>query len=146
MKKLFFASVFFLGINTAVMSQDMLPEQVPSVVLNTFDRAFPDAVDVEWEWERDLYSVEFELGRRDHEVWLNESGDIVRQKEDLSSGDLPRSVIDAVNARFKDGRIDDVEKITEGKRVIFEIEVDTRDGDREFYMDEKGQLVDYRRK
>lgn len=144
MKKLFLFIGLFLGIS-AVYAQDLLPSQVPSLILNSFNRSFPDARDVDWEKEGKLYQVEFERQRRDHDVWLDEKGKIVRQKQDINPRALPQEVKRAVKTKYGNARIDDAEKIIDGNQTRYKIEVDTRDGDREFYMDQKGQEINKRK-
>lgn len=140
--------IVFLGFFTAIQvgkAQDLLPSQVPSAVINAFNRTFPDARDVEWEKESVFYQVEFEINRLDNDVWMDETGKIVRHKQEIEPGSLPAPVVEAIKKKHGNARIDDVDKITEGSQVRYKIEVDTNMGDVEFYMDETGRVLNRRK-
>ena len=74
MKTLFL--ILFVGSITYAMAQDVPKSQVPAEVSNAFASKFAKAKDVEWEMEGDLYKVDFEVGSRDHEAWIDKSGTI----------------------------------------------------------------------
>lgn len=117
-----FALLFFAGIAVA---QDIPQSQVPSVVVNAFQKSFPKVYDVEWERDGNYYKVEFETGLigLDHDVWYDETGKMIRHKEEISRRDLPQAVTAAINRDFAGYRVDDVAKITEGDAVTYTLEV-----------------------
>jgi hypothetical protein len=124
--KVFLMGLFVLTLfaNTAT-AQDIPQSQVPSVVVNAFQKAFPKAYDVEWERDGSYYKVEFETGLigLDHEVWYDETGKMIRHKEEISKSDLPQAVTAAINRDFAGYRVDDVEKIAEGDTVTYILEL-----------------------
>jgi uncharacterized membrane protein YkoI len=140
MKKLLFltASLFFSIITFA---QEIRADEVPSVVLNAFKQKFPKASDVEWERKDQLYKVEFEIGRTDHEAWINNTGGIVKHKRDIRTADLPREVTASINRSYKGYRIDDVERIEEGQKFLYKVELKTLSKEEEVIFDPKGEIV-----
>lgn len=124
-------------------AQDIPQSQVPSVVLSSFNTSFPKAQDVEWEMENGLYNVDFEIGWNvDHDVWYSATGEMVKHKEDVSPKDLPASVSKTIKDQFGDYSIDDLERITEGKDVVYKMEFESLMGqDWKVVMDDNGKVL-----
>src|SRR5690606_38063889 len=111
-------------LSLATQAQDIPQGQIPSVILNQFNKQFPKATDIEWEMNGDLYNVDFETGWNiDHEVWYNAEGKIVKHKEDISKAKLPKVVKDRIQSDFKGYFIDDLERITNNGKVAYKMEM-----------------------
>jgi len=134
------AALFFAG--TAV-AQDIPQSQVPAGIVSNFQKAFPNATDVEWEMDGNLYKVEFETGvqKFDHDVWYDDAGQLLKHKEEISKNSLPKQVTAGVKKAFKGYRIDDVEKITEGGKVTYKLEVKSRTEEWELTLDSNGNVL-----
>mgnify|MGYP005814083851 CR=1 FL=1 len=130
MKKLIFA-ICLAGASTVAVAQDIRQSEVPSVVLNAFQSKFSNAADVEWEMKGDLYKVEFEIGKFDHDLWIDKNGKVVKHKEELSKSDIPPAINDKIKTEYKDYRVDDVYKIESDGKVTYEVDLDGNRGDRE---------------
>ncbi len=120
------AFALFLTLGTAY-GRDIPQSQVPSVVVNNFQQKFPKASDVEWEMDGEMFKVEFELGLlgQDHEVWYDKMGKLIRHKEEISSTELPQKVSDKIKSDYNGFRTSDVDKITEGGKVSYKVELKT---------------------
>lgn len=144
MKKsiLIITSMLFLSAG-AIFGQDIHKSQVPSLVLNSFQQAFPKALDAEWEMEGDLFKVEFETGilRTSHDVLLDKTGKILRHKEEISKNDLPKPVSAKISSDFPGYRIDDVEKITEGNKTVYTLELKKLHEDWKVAFDPEGNIL-----
>lgn len=142
-KHLIFGLVASLFLVTAAVAQDIPQSQVPSVVVNNFQKAFPKATGVEWEMDGDRYKVEFEVGllSLDHDAWYDKAGQLLRHKEEISKSDLPRKVTAKVKQEFKGYRIEDVEKITEGNKIIYTLDVKSRMEEWKLAVDSEGNLL-----
>ncbi|SHJ47753.1 PepSY-like domain-containing protein [Pseudozobellia thermophila] len=132
-----------LGLFTFSNAQDLYPNQVPSVILNEFNSRFPNASDVEWEMKGALYNVEFETGwDRDHEVWYDPEGKIVRQKDEITAKELPEAVSQTIKTKFKGYRIDDVERISDKGETVYKVEVNSLlKDDWDLVLNDKGELL-----
>lgn len=140
MKQRFFLAVclLFSGLTYA---QDIPVSSVPAVVMNSFTKAFPNAVKVEWEMKGELYNAEFDVNRRDHEVWLNSKGAIVKHKQEIKSRELPAAVSATLKKNFKGFWIDDVDKYEEAKQFFYKIELKTLSQEKNVVIDSKGAIV-----
>lgn len=123
-------------------AQDLRIQDVPSVVLNSFKQAFPNAKDAEWERKSTLYNVEFDIRRMDHEVWMDAKGTIVKHKQELRVKDLPTVVSQKIKLDNPGLRIDDVDKITEGNQTYYKVELKNRQTEITIVVDQAGNVVD----
>lgn len=126
MKKIILMSSFVLGLFTNVaFAQDIPQSQVPSVVVNSFQKEFPKAYDVEWELDGENYKVEFETGvlGTDHDVWYDKTGKSIRHIEEISKSDLPQKILAKINNDFSGYRMDDLERITDDGKTSYKVEL-----------------------
>lgn len=132
-----------LAIALTTQAQDIPQSQVPSVIVNEFNKQFPKATDVEWEMDGSLYNVEFEIGWNiDHEVWYNAEGKVVKHKEDISKSELPKAVIDRIKTDFKGYSIDDLERISDNGKVVYKMELEALTlQDFDVVMDSNGKIL-----
>src|SRR5690606_15500595 len=112
-KKLILAMCLLVAGIGYVTAQDILVQDVPSVVKSSFDKAFTKASKVEWEMKGNLYNAEFEIGRRDYEVWLDQKGSFVKVKKEMRANELPAVVLNSVKQNYKGYRIADVDRFEE---------------------------------
>ncbi|MDV3308337.1 MAG: PepSY-like domain-containing protein [Cyclobacteriaceae bacterium] len=138
MKTLFL--ILFVGSITYAMAQDVPKSQVPAEVSNAFASKFAKAKDVEWEMEGDLYKVDFEVGSRDHEAWIDKSGTIRKHREELSNRDLPQVISEKVKTEFQEYRIDDAHKVEADGKTLYHIDLDGPGEDREVWFAEDGTI------
>lgn len=134
-------AIFFLGTGT-IFAQDMLESQVPSVIVNSFKKEFPKASDVEWERQGDQYNVDFEIGWfTDYEAWFTASGKLIRYTEDISEGDLPKTVKHAIKNQYKGYRIEDAKKIIENGVETYSVEIEKGNDERDLVFSTNGKLI-----
>lgn len=117
--------VFWFG---NVNAQKIPGSEVPTVVKEALMKAYSNPMDVEWEKKGENYKVEFDVGRRDHELWINPAGNIIRHKEDIASTDLPMAITNKLMLEYSDYTIDEVEKLTVDNRVLYKVELEREAG------------------
>lgn len=137
-KLLLAACILFSSLTYA---QDIPVSSVPSAVMNSFKKAFPKAAKVEWEMKGDLYNADFDVERRDHEVWINSKGAIVKHKQELKSRELPAVVTQSLKQHFKGFWIDDVDKYEVGKQFFYKVELKTLTQEKNIVVDSKGTVI-----
>lgn len=140
MKQRLLLAVFLL-FSVLTYAQDIPVSSVPAVVMNSFTKAFPNAVKVEWEMKGELYNAEFDVDRRDHEVWLNSNGAIVKHKQEIKSRELPAVVSANLKKNYKGFWVDDVDKYEVGKQFFYKIELKTLTQEKNVVLDSKGTIV-----
>src|SRR5690554_908310 len=100
-----------LFASLSVVAQDLSRNRVPSVVINEFQKRFPKAVDVDWELDKGVYQVDFEVDRLDHEVWFDREGRILKQEEEVKVRSLPEAIRSHVRQHHRGYMIMDAEKL-----------------------------------
>ena len=81
-----------------VFSCDRYDDGRPSKdVRNEFKKMYPDAFDVEWEWDGTYWEVSFETGTRpdgvEHEAWYDKSGNWIQTSTDMALASVPQKII-----------------------------------------------------
>lgn len=132
-----------LSIFSISFAQDISTSQVPSVILNQFNKDFPKASDIEWEIEANFYNVDFEIGwNNDHEVCYTPQGKIMKHKEDITTKELPLTVSSRIKTDFKGYTIDDLERITDNGKVVYKMELNALIAqDWDVVIDPKGIII-----
>jgi hypothetical protein len=140
MKKLIILLLAVWILNVHANAQDIPQSQVPSVILNAFQVKFPNATDVDWELKGDQYKVDFEIGTRDHDVWIDKSGNIKKHKEDISKKDLPHGIVNKIAKDFSSYKIDGTDKIEADGKVVYLVELDGTADDRKVTFTSTGDV------
>jgi len=138
--KAFILSSLFAGTALFSCAQNIRQADVPSLVLNSFQKAYPNAVDIEWEKQLSNYSAEFEISNMDHEVWLDEKGNILKHEEDIQISQLPVAVINSIKQNYAAAQIDDVDKVEEGGKTYYVVEFEKWSGDKYVSFNEDGSI------
>ena len=137
-----FLSISLLFAVGLLYAQDIPAGEVPSVVINQFHIDFPKAKDIEWELKNDTYEVEFEQGwGKDFEAWYTADGKQIKVEEETTKSELPKAVVAAIQKSYPSYKIDDIEKITEGEKVTYKVEVEKRELDQTLLLDEEGTII-----
>ena len=121
------------GLSTAAISQDIAEKDVPSSTLTALKTKYLDAGEVRWEKKSDGYKAEFEVASREHDLWIDKNGNITKHKEDFPKNELPQAITQKLKTEFKDYTIDDADKIEEGGKVLYEVDLDGKDERKVFF-------------
>lgn len=130
----------------SLMSCSLLPggeeiaeTDVPSVVKNTFGNTFPQATEVEWETNQNNFEADFEVNNVDYSVVIDTTGNIVRQKHDITLKELPEAVTATIDHEFEDGKAEDAEKVEKDGEIYYQVEIDKFFNDEEVVFTADGQ-------
>lgn len=142
-KYMMLLTVTLLLAANSSFAQDIPQNQVPSVIVNNFQKKFPKAYDIEWELDGTLYKVEFETGRisKDHDAWYDKTGALVRLKEEITKEELPQKVLESIKQEFSGYRIDDIKRVTEGSEVYYRVDLESFSEEWKVVYAENGKLI-----
>ena len=124
--------------------KDAAASEIPAAVKTAFQTAYPGATDVEWELEGDEIEVEWEMNGEEYEASYNRMGKLLDSDYgiNMTIDELPVTVQQAVNTSFPGYVMDDVQQVTVKGEQQFEIEMNSRTGDRKkATFTAAGQLV-----
>lgn len=123
--------------------QDDYPNaDIPSVVLNKFRSNYPEASDIEWQQINGNYEVDFEVHGTDGKLLIEASGDILKNKQEISLEMLPRPVIYVLEEEFGKEKIDDPEVVTTKDISYYQVAISQFIFDKELVIDEQGVIMD----
>ena len=134
--------VYFVG-NT--FAQNISQSNIPAVVLNSFQLKFPNAEDVSCELEKGNYHIKFEVNGKFNELYLDYRGKELKYHQDLWGSEVPESVIKTLKSKVKFFDLNDADLIREGNEIYYEINFELDGKDHDFWIDEKGNLLKYRK-
>lgn len=124
MKQIIFMTMLVAGLMISCDADDNPNVETPSVVLNTFQSNFPNALDIEWEKARENFEVEFELDQIEHTALLSSDGMLIKYKYDMLLSELPETVRQYLKANYETNEIDDVEALNVDESVYYQVEID----------------------
>lgn len=119
-------------------SHDVTP---PELLRKKFNADFPKATDVEWEVAENIYEVEFDISFTDYKALYDEKGNLLMYMTDIPKSKIPAIVMNAFNGKYPKYKIDDVDKITAGKHVYYEIEGERGDLDIKALFKDDGTFI-----
>ena len=132
---------------TIASEEEMNKYKVPKAVLQAFEKAYPNAEEVEFEEEKNdakvVYEVEFKESGREYEVLFDSNGQILQTEEALDVKALPEPIIQAIFKEYPEAIIEDAEKITSSSNEssIYEINIITKGKKLELEMDFNGKIL-----
>lgn len=117
-------AVVALFATAAVSAQDLAKNQVPTNLNESFQKAYPNATDVEWEMDGMNYKVEFDMNKMENEVWYSKEGNIIKSEMELTEKDLPGAIATAVKNKYPEYSIDEVEVTEVDGKKTYEVELE----------------------
>lgn len=91
---------------------DVATSDVPQAVLTAFAAKYPEATNVKWEKEHEIYKAEYyNADHNEVDVWFNPDGTWLRTETDLLPTGLPEAVQNYVATNHPDRFIDDCDLI-----------------------------------
>lgn len=96
---------------------------VPSEVKAAFQKQYPSAQILEWDYEDDekAYEVEARIGKAEIDAMYSDKGELIVSKEDVAAGAIPKDVLDEVRQKWQRAEILGANKITTPKGITWDI-------------------------
>lgn len=103
--------------------------KVPKAVLASFHKAYPNAeikgTSTEKEKGHKYYEIESMEGSKHIDLLISKSGKIEEVEETIPASELPSPVMKTLNAKFQGLKINRAEKVTSGKKITFELSIES---------------------
>lgn len=131
----------------ATADEEKVPlDKVPAAVMKTVKDRFPKAeikeASKETEDGKTLYEVSLRHEGHNYDVTLGEDGVIREVEKEIAAADLPKTVADAVKAKYPKATIEKAEEITKGDAKRFEVLLKDGDKSRELVLDPAGKILE----
>lgn len=128
MKNVLVLSAFLTLATGAAFATTTPQNQPPQAVLQAFQKAFPNAEDVDWELEGDRYEAEFEQGDMEQSATFSATGQLIETETEIAVSELPAAIRDYISANYKGKKIREAARIvTPTGAVTYEAEVNRHD-------------------
>lgn len=127
--------------------KELSRHQVPKGVLEAFDKAYPNAKEVEFEKEmfegKPAYEVEYKENGREYEAMYDANGILLQTEEEIEPEALPGSISQAVTNAHPKARIKEAEKLMSPDGTVTGYEVEIKQGGKELELelDTSGKIL-----
>ncbi len=144
LKKTIYILVYIL-LGMSAAAQSISQENIPAVVLNSFQLKFPNAEDIRWKLKDGDYEVRCKVNDKLNEVTINYKGQILKYQQDLYVSEIPMPVLKTIRSKEPFFDVGDADKFEEGGKTEYEIDFKIDGKRRYFWIDGKGHLIKYRK-
>ena len=122
-QRLLVSALASFALSSAAFAGSISPSMVPSEVKAAFQKQYPSAQILEWDYEDDekAYEVEARIGKAAIDAMYSEKGDLIASKEDVAVGAIPKDVLDEVRQKWQRAEILGANKITTPKGITWDI-------------------------
>lgn len=136
----------FLFIAFAILvlltySCDHNKADVPEEVKSTFSTMFPNASDIEWEMDDDMWEVEFEWNDMEYEACFNPDGSWKETEFELEESELHEMALFILSNDYPDWEIEEVEFVERPDFRGYEVGIEMDEKKMEILFNEGGELV-----
>ena len=124
-------------------------QEGPLAVRESFNKAFPQAVDVEVEEESNedgeaVYEIEFTDQGVKIEASYSADGTLLKMEEEIQLDELPQAVTEAIMEAYPDAIFLEAEKVmtADGSVSGYEVEIEDKGVELEIHIDPNGIMLD----
>jgi len=127
--------------------KEVSKDQVPKAVLEAFEKAYPNAKDVEFEQGmiegKAVFEVEYKENDREFEVLYDSDGVILQKEESIDVKALPEPVVQSISKAYPNATIEEAEKIMkpDGTVTSYEVEIKSEGKKLELVVDSYGKIL-----
>lgn len=130
--------VVALVLSTIAFAQKVKSTKVPEIVLKSLMSKYPNAKKVKWDKEENNYEASFEINKTENSVLFNASGKIIETEVEITTAQLPKSILNYLGKNYKDQKVKEAAKIISEKGIVtYEAEIKGKD----LLFDENGKLL-----
>ena len=122
-QRLLVSALVSFALSSAAFAGSISPSMVPSEVKAAFQKQYPSAQILEWDYEDDekAYEVEARIGKAEIDAMYSDKGELIVSKEDVAAGAIPKDVLDEVRQKWQRAEILGGNKITTPKGITWDI-------------------------
>lgn len=137
--------ILFILLTCSAFAQEISQSNVPAVVLNNFQLKYPNADDVNWKLDKGKYKINFKLRSKTTILTMDFKGNVLELVQEIFINDIPKSVLEIIRDKITNFDIAKVEKYVVNNKTSYEIQFKIDGKNNYFYINEKGELVKYRK-
>lgn len=131
--------------NSTAQEKKIESSKLPKAVLKSFHTNYPKAeikgTSIESENGHKYYEIESIQGGKHVDLLLTKTGKIVEVEETISKDGLPAGSVKMLAKEFKNLKIKKAEKVTAGKKLTYELAVESEEANYELVLNSSGKLI-----
>ena len=127
--------------------KELKKDQLPKAVIAAFEKAFPNAKELEFEEAlfdgKTTYEVEYKKDGKEYEFLYSTEGVLIQKEEDIDVKTLPDPVIQAILKAHPKAKIKEAEKLMkpDGTVTGYEVEIKVAGKELELELDVSGKIL-----
>lgn len=127
--------------------KELKKDQVPKAVIAAFEKAFPNAKELEFEEElfegKTAYEVEYKKDGVEYEFLYSADGKLLQKEEEIDVKTLPDPVIQAILKAHPKAKIKEAEKLMKPDDTVtgYEVEIKVAGKEIELELDVSGNIL-----
>jgi hypothetical protein len=115
---------------------------VPKEVQHSFQEMYPNAEDIKWEQEENMFEAEFLSGGLSMEACFMPDGSFVESETEIPDDELPPFITNYLMENYPGYTIREADKVTDAEaNVFYEVEIMVQDTDYEVLFNEDGRFM-----
>ena len=137
---------------SSASEKELKKDQLPKAVIAAFEKAFPNAKELEFEEAlfdgKTTYEVEYKKDGKEYEFLYSAEGVLIQKEEDIDVKTLPDPVIQAIlkahpKAEIKEAEIKEAEKLIkpDGTVTGYEVGIKVAGKELELELDVNGKIL-----
>lgn len=143
-KKIILSGAFILSVVGSSVRASPVPE-INDAVKASFNNEFAGARVIEWKEEAGFFKATFILGDHRTEAYFRENGQLEGSIRTLFYNQLPLAVMTAVDKRFVNADIWDVNEINNSLGTVYRITLESKQKKFRLRLDASGNITDIER-
>ncbi len=136
---------FVMPTKSFAQEKEISKIQIPQNVLKVFHKTYPKAkikgTGIETENGHKYFEIESVEGEKHIDLLITHSGKITEVEETIPTGELPSSALNNLKAKFKSFKIEKAEKVTNGKKLTYELAIESNHKDYEIVLNSTGKIM-----
>lgn len=148
MKKIILSAALIIFILSAQAQQKKESSKqvkkiiIPELVKKSFATKYPNVKKAKWDFEKPgQYEAEFNLGKVETSVLIDEKGNILEVETEMHKKDLPQPILNTLATDFIGYKFDEVEKVEAKGITTYEMEAKKGKEEFELVFDINGKLL-----
>lgn len=116
-------AIVVVGLSSTFASENSI---IDPRIISAFEKDFSFAKNVKWEAKKDLAQVSFLLNDQAVTAWYNSDAVLITMARNLLYGQLPISVIKALDQKYPDAALFGVIEIIHNNEVQYQVTAETK--------------------
>ena len=143
MKKATALVALSLFVGAGAIAGNIKEASVPAVVKAYVVKNYPQATDVDWDYEEkgNFYSAEFKINGAEHDLDISPEGKLIHSEVDIDSSLLPKQVHAYLAEQYPGFKIKEVEKQPRRGTAYYVVKIKGQNSDQKLTFTENGTLV-----